>query len=139
MSESVNVLVTVGASQTKDTDQLAARLEAKCPPGFIQRVKSLAYIATAGFAYDTIKLELKVGSRTLLDLDDPTGFVTPEVGTPASNKAEVIHLAGGLMVVNDVFSAGERIYALCTTGASDAAYLLLCMERISLEELGLER
>ena len=139
MAESVNVLVAVGASQTTATDQLAARLEAKCPPGFIQRIKSVAYIATESFAYNTIKLELKVGARTLLDLDDPTGFITPETGTPASNRASTIHLAQGLLAVNDIFSAGERVYALCTTAGSDAAYLLLCMERISLEELGMER
>lgn len=139
MSESVNVLVTVGASQTNDTDQLAARLEAKCPPGYIQRIKSLAWVATASFALNAFKLELKVGSRTLLDLDDPTGYITPHAGTPASNRAELIHMAEALMVVNDIFAAGERVYALCTTAASDAGYLLLVMERISLEELGMER
>lgn len=138
MAESVNVLVVVAASQTKATDQLAARLEAKCPPGFIQRVKSVGFIATTSFAYNAFKLELKVGARTLLDIDDPTGFVSPEAGTPASNRAEMIHLAQGLMVVNDVFAAGERLYALCETASSDVAYLLLVMERISLVELGVK-
>lgn len=139
MSESVNVLVTVGANQYEGIDQLAARPEAKCPPGYIQRIKSVAWVATKSFAYDKFKLELKVGARTLLDLEDPTGMVTPQAGTPASNRAETIHLAPALMAVNDIFAAGERVYALCTTPADGAGYLMLCMERISLEELGLER
>ena len=138
MAESVNVLVNVAASQTTATDQLAARLEAKCPPGFIQRIKSVAYVALQSFDYNAVKLELKVGARTLLDLDDPTGFVSDE-GTTPDARAKTIHLAQGLLAVNDIFAAGERVYALCTTPATDTAYLLLCMERISLEELGMER
>ena len=137
MSESVNLLIAVGASQTKSTDQLSARLEAKCPPGFVQRIKSFGFIATTSFAYTAFKCELKVGARTLIDISEPTAFVSPEVGTPASNRAEVIHLMDGLMVVNDLFAAGERLYALCETASSDAAYLVLVMERISLAELGI--
>lgn len=138
MAQNVTLGVVVGASQTKSTNQFSGYGESKCPPGFVQRIKAVSFHMTQGTAWGgTCQFELKVGTRTLIDLRGPSSAYWVGGGTKVDAKESMPQIYGAVPV-NDVFVAGEEVYCLCTTPASSETYIVIMMERISLEELQAE-
>lgn len=139
MAQSVTLGVVIAASATKATNQFSGYGEAKCPPGFVQRIKAFSAHMTQGAAWsNTCKFELKVGTRTIIDLRAPTSAYHAGGGTiTLEGQMSMPQIYAGVPV-NDVFVAGEEVYCLCETPASSETYATIFMERISLEELAAE-
>jgi len=140
MSESINLVVLVATGAVKTTNQLSNYPEVKCPPGYVQRLKSFAFIrmpdATGTPAHITAGLngvDLKIGSRTIAEIDGFTSGNQQGTGTADGTSSKYVK---GLIPVDDIWYPGEELGAYCLTAATNyPAMLFLAMERVSIEEL----
>lgn len=138
MAQNVTLGVVVAASQTKATNQFSGKGEAKCPPGYVQRIKAVGFHATTAPAWGgTFQFELKVGTRTITDLRAPTSGYDIGGGTKTDGKMSIPTIYSAVPV-NDVFVAGEEVYCLAVTPAATETYCTIFMERITIEELAAE-
>lgn len=143
MSESINLLVQIAAGQAKTTNQLSDYPEVKCPPGFVQRLKSFAFVrqpnGTGTPAHITAGIngcDLRVGNRTIAEIDGFTAGNQQGTGTADGTSSK---LAKGLIPVDDMWFPGEELGAYVLTAATNyPALIMLAMERVSIEELQAE-
>lgn len=144
MSESINLVVQVAAGASKATNQLANYPEVKCPPGYVQRLKSFGFTrqpdgtgtVSNALAGTTVGIELKVGSRTIAEIAGYTA--TSQQGTGIADGTSRKE-AKALIPVDDLWYPGEELGAYVLTPATNyPSTIMLLMERVSLEELQAE-
>lgn len=140
MSESINLAIHVATGAAKSTNQLANYPEVKCPPGYVQRLKSFAFVrrpdGTGTPAHITAGqngVDLKIGSRTICEIDGYTSGNQQGTGLADGTSSKYTK---GLIPVDDLWYPGEELGAYCLTAATNyPALLFLAMERVSIEEL----
>lgn len=138
MAQCLNVIKEAAASLSA-SNQGSGKYWAKCPAGFVQRIKAMGWIArsTGGIASGVpvnsgFTLDVKIDQRPIVHLGAPISY-TRAVGT--NGPADFDSLTRGLIPVNDIMVAGEELNIETTSPANGESILVFVMELVNLMEL----
>lgn len=139
MAQCLNVIKECAASLSL-SNQGSGKYWAKCPAGFVQRIKALGWAAcgTGGIASGVpvstgFTLDVKVDQRPILHLAAPISYT--QAATATNAPAGFNTFVKGMIPINDIMVAGEELNIEVTSPADGETIFTAIMELVNLMEL----
>lgn len=139
MAQCLNVIKECAASLSLENVG-QGKYWAKCPAGFVQRIKAIGWVArgTGGIASGVpvsagFTLDVKIDQRPILHLAAPISYV--QAATDTNAPAGFDSLTRGLIPINDIMVAGEELNIEVTSPANGETIFTAVMELVNLMEL----